>query len=499
MARTDRLFETIANYTYDWESWLGVEGELLWINPAVERMTGYSQEECLELSDYPLPLVHSEDRERIAGLLAAARAGGSGNDVAFRIARKDGGIGWGAISWQPIHDEAGAPIGVRTSVRDITERKQAEDAVTDALAEAERANLAKSKFLAAASHDLRQPLQAASWFLAAIEREKGSARGELLASLRQCLDSTEDLLASLLDISRLDAGVVQPEIVSFAAADLLEAVQLDFAAAAAEKDIELRVVLSSAFLRSDVILLRRIVENLVANALRYTRHGKVLLGARRRSGKLLIEVWDSGIGIPPDKQELIFEEFYQVDNSERDRTRGLGLGLSIVRRLARLLDHEITLRSEPGRGSVFSLAVPLSEEVAEGVEPLAAAPALSDRTIAVLEDDETQAMGLDALLGSYGCKVVTGATAARVGERLLSRELLPDVIVADYRLRNGQTGVEEIERLRRLLRHKPPAILLTGDTEPARLSEVRASGMPLLHKPIRAEALLQALSEALKS
>ena len=500
MDRSDHLFETIANYTYDWESWLGANGRPLWINPAVERMTGYGQEECLALPDYPLPLVHPDDRAKVAGLLAAARDGGSGNDVTFRIARKDGETGWGAISWQPIRDDGGAQIGVRTSVRDITERKHAEDAVTDALAEAERANLAKSRFLAAASHDLRQPLQAASWFLAAIEREEGAVRGELLASLRQCLDSTEDLLASLLDISRLDAGVVQPEIAGFAAADLLEAVELDFAAAAAERGTELRVVLCSAFLRSDAILLRRIVENLVSNALRYTEGGKVLLGGRRRGGKLWIEVWDNGLGIPADRQELIFEEFYQLDNPERDRARGLGLGLSIVRRLARLLGHEIALRSAPGRGSVFSVAVPLTEEAAVGLDlPKTAPPQLSERVVAVLEDDEIQAHGLDALLGSYGCTVVTGASAAKVGERLLGRELRPDVILADYRLRNGQTGVEEIERLCRLLRHTPPAILLTGDTEPARLSEVRASGLPLLHKPIRAEALLQALGEAMQA
>lgn len=499
MARTDRLFETIANYTYDWESWLGSDGVLQWVNPAVERMTGYSQEDCLKLSDYPLPLVHPEDREKLAGLLAAAREGGSGNDVAFRIVRKDGGIVWGAISWQPVHDKDGERLGVRTSVRDITERKQAEDAITDALAEAERANLAKSKFLAAASHDLRQPLQAASWFLAAIEREEGPARADLLASLRHCLDSTEDLLATLLDISRLDAGVVHPEVTGFAAADLLEAVEMEFSSSAAEQGNELRVVLSSAFLRSDPILLRRIIENLVSNALRYTSRGKVLLGARRRAGKLWIEVWDSGLGIAEDKQELIFEEFYQIDNPERDRARGLGLGLSIVRRVARLLGHELAMRSELGRGSVFSVAVPLAEQVAAQAAPKADEPMLQNRIVAVLEDDEAQALGLDALLGSYGCEVVHGSTAAGVGERLLRRELVPDVILADYRLRNGQTGVEEVERLRRLLRHKPPAILLTGDTEPSRLSEVRASGLPLLHKPVRAEALLQALGEALKT
>ena len=388
---------------------------------------------------------------------------------------------------------------MRTSVRDITERKLAEDAVTDALAEAERANLAKSRFLAAASHDLRQPLQAASWFLAAIEREKGAARGDLLASLRQCLDSTEDLLNKLLDISRLDAGVVRPEVASFAAADLLEAVDLDFSAMAEEQGTELRVVLSSAFLRSDAILLRRIVENLVSNALRYASGGKVLLGGRRQGGKLRIEVWDNGLGIPADKQELIFEEFYQVDNPERDRARGLGLGLSIVRRLARLLDHEVGLRSEPGRGAVFSVSVPITEDALAGGEgATAAVPQLSDCIVAVLEDDEIQAQGLEALLGSHGCTVIAGSSAARVGERLLGRELLPDVILADYRLRNGRTGVEEIERLCRLLDSAPPAILLTGDTEPARLTEVRASGFPLLHKPIRAEALLEALGAALK-
>ncbi len=497
MARTDRLFETIANYTYDWESWLGVDGKLLWVNPAVQRMTGYSPQSCFDLPEYPLPLVHPEDRAKIAGLLASAHTGGSGNDVAFRIARKDGGFSWGAISWQPIFDDAAGRIGVRTSVRDITERKLAEDAIAETLAETERANLAKSRFLAAASHDLRQPLQAASWFLAAIEREKGAVRADLLTSLRQCLDSTEDLLSSLLDISRLDAGVVRPEISSFAAADLLEAVELDFAAAASEQGVELRVVACSAFLRSDAILLRRIVENLVANALHYTQQGKVLLGARRRGNELAIEVWDSGVGIAPDKQELIFEEFYQIDNPERDRTKGLGLGLSIVRRLARLLGHEVAVRSRPGQGSVFSVTVPQSQEAAVRHDIPVAAVELSACVVAVLEDDEIQAAGLEALLGSYGCTVVAGASAAQVGERLSRRELAPNVILADYRLRDGRTGVEETERLCQTLQKRPPAVLLTGDTEPARLSEVRASGLPVLHKPISADALLQALGEAL--
>jgi len=352
----ERLFEAIANYTYDWESWMGPDGRPRWINPAVERISGYTVAECLVMPDYPLPLVHEEDRPAIARHLATAASGESGNDVAFRILHKSGTIVWAAVSWQTLRDESGRSLGYRTSVRDISQRKQAEDALRRAHAETERASRAKSRFLAAASHDLRQPLQAINLLVAALRSTATDPdSAEIVRSIEDSLQATNELLDALLDVSRLEAGALQPRPRPVYVGDLLDRLAPEFAAAAREKGIELRVVASSAAIRSDPPLLDRILRNLVANAIRYTERGRVLIGCRRRADGVRIEVWDTGIGIPADKLEAIFEEFYQLGNPERDRTRGLGLGLAIVDRVAKLLGHAVEVRSQPGKGSMFAV------------------------------------------------------------------------------------------------------------------------------------------------
>ena len=492
----ERLFRTIANYTYDWESWLGLDRRLLWVNPAVERMTGYDTDACLSMADYPLPMVHPEDRFLVDGHLDAAVRGKSANDVEFRVDRADGSLLWAAVSYQPLFDDDGAVLGVRTSVRDITERKHAEQEREQALEEARRANAAKSRFLAAASHDLRQPLQAASWFLAVIEERvgRGEERG-IVDSLRQCLTSSQSLLDALLDISRLDAGVmeVHPEAVEIS--DLFEELEVEFGAQACGKGLRLDFAPTSACIESDPVLLRRVLQNYVSNAIRYTQAGRVLVGVRRHGRGIRIEVHDTGIGIPPERQGDIFDEFYQIGNPERDRRRGLGLGLSIVRRIADLMGAPTGLHSRLGAGSCFWIVLPALQTPAAAASEAPANGGLAGRTIAVIDDDPDQVAGLRAFLGMLGCRVFAGESAVEVMAEAGGNGA--DVIVADYRLRGEATGHEAIAALVAAWGPRP-AVLLTGDTAPDRIAEARAGGFALLHKPVDPSALRRVLVELLE-
>jgi len=495
----EHLFEAIANYTYDWESWMGLDGRPRWINPAVERMTGYAVAECLAMPDYPLPLIHDEDRPAVAAHLARAAQGTSGNDVAFRIREKDGGIRWASVSWQTLFDADGVVRGYRTSVRDIGARKAAEDALRTAHAEAERANQAKSRFLAAASHDLRQPLQALNMFVAALGATSLDARSrEIIGAIEDSLHATNDLLDSLLDVSRLEAGVLQVNRRRLAIIDLLDRMEAEFAEPAREKGLKLRVVPSSAVVQTDPTLLDRILRNLTANAVRYTERGRVLIGCRRRGTMLRIEVRDTGIGIPASKLQAVFEEFYQIGNPERDRTRGLGLGLAIVDRIADLLGHRVDVWSQPGRGSLFSIAVPLAEPSAS---PDDRAPMrrgrLDGAVIVAIDDEPAQLHAMTLLFRQWGCDVLAAHSAEEAITRLAASSRRPDAIVADYRLRDDRTGAEAIIALRDVMHAPIPGVILTGDTEPGRLAEAAASGFELLYKPVDPARLRELLMRLL--
>jgi len=272
---------------------------------------------------------------------------------------------------EPLRDDTGAVAGIICASIDITESTQIKEALAEAHAEAESANQAKSRFLAAASHDLRQPFQAMSLFhhilMARLEDPK---QMEVAGKLGEALAAGNALLTALLDTSALEAGTVKPRIAEFAFQDVAERLSIEIADQAAGKGIAFRMVPTSAAVRSDPVLLERMVRNLLVNALRYTERGSILLGCRRRGGSLLIEVWDTGPGIPEDQLQRIFEDFYRCARNRSDNTGGLGLGLSIVRRMAQILDHQVAVRSRLGQGTVFSIAVPLSEP-----GPCAAAPA----------------------------------------------------------------------------------------------------------------------------
>jgi signal transduction histidine kinase/ActR/RegA family two-component response regulator len=349
----------------------------------------------------------------------------------------------------------------------------------------ELANLAKSRFLAAASHDLRQPLHALGLFVAQLHgRVRANERRRIVARIDAALSAMNELFNALLDISRLDAGVLTPSITEFPVAKLLDRVETTFTGAAREKGLLLRVISSSAWVRSDFILLERIVFNLVSNAVRYTSSGGVVVGCRDRGVNLRIEIWDTGPGVPQDQQQNIFGEFYRLGAPGA----GLGLGLAIVDRLCQLLDHSVRLRSILGKGSCFSVALPrvaARPEIGESPAPAHPLMDASDRKLVVLIDDDPLVLeGMCGLFRSWGYHLLVAGTDDEALAGVADRDRPPDLIVSDYHLSGGKTGIEVIEGLRRTLSAEIPAFLVSGDTNPELLRQARASGYHLLHKPV---------------
>lgn len=380
-------------------------------------------------------------------------------------------------------------IRLRLDNQDLLEQVTREnERVVEMRRKAEEANEAKTRFLAAASHDLRQPLQAMTLFVHAIEEGLRCREGldtALVGKLRSSCDSLEMLLDSLLDLSRADAGALKPEISDFALQPILDRLRREFTDQAADKGLLLRVVPSRAYARSDPALLERMLRNLTANALRYTEHGAVLVGCRVRGGSLLLEVRDSGIGIPEQARREIFREFYQLGNPERDRRKGLGLGLAIVDALARQLGHRLDLRSAPGRGSVFSIELPAGRPgPAAGVQLSLAGTRLEGAWIVVIDDEAPIREALANVLERWGCRVAGGENADEVLAVLGAAGMpVPAAILADWRLREGRVGSDEAARLREFLGQPVPVLLVTGDTDP---EATRNAGFPVIHKPIQA-------------
>jgi signal transduction histidine kinase/CheY-like chemotaxis protein len=370
--------------------------------------------------------------------------------------------------------------------------------------EVERANLAKSRFLAAASHDLRQPLHALNLFAAQLSHQADPAeRARLVGRIDAAIASMNELFNALLDMSKLDAGVLAPDITEFPVGHLLDRIETTFAAAAREKGLHLSVVPSSSWVRTDAILLERILLNLVSNAVRYTARGGVVVGCRRRGDSVRIEVWDSGIGVAEGEHRSIFGEFYQVDAPLPGQRAGLGLGLSIVDGLCRLLGHPIELVSRPGKGSRFAVSVPLAA-ARRAVEAPATLEAIAnparDKLIVVIDDDVLVLDGMRGLLQGWGCRVVTADShdAALAGLAAHHQQGRPNLVISDYFLADGTTGIDAIERLRAAFAAPIPAFLISGDTTRERMREADESGLPLLHKPVNPMALRSMVNRLLR-
>jgi signal transduction histidine kinase/ActR/RegA family two-component response regulator len=378
--------------------------------------------------------------------------------------------------------------------------------VAERTRELDDANQAKSRFLAAASHDLRQPMHALRLFVEQLRSAKqGADLNALVARIEAAATAMGELLDELLDLSKLDAGVVaaQPQVLRIA--DLLESIATQFAPLAREKGLKLRIVPSGAWVHSDPALVHRILLNLVSNAVSYTARGGVLVGCRRRGQSLRIAVWDTGCGIPEDRWQDIFREFVQLDHPQRDRGKGLGLGLAIVSRLAELLGSRIELRSTVGRGSMFGIDVPLADAASQ-VEPPPAqrepqqrAASLRGTFVVIVEDDEPALVGMQRLLEDWGCLTLTAGTAAEALAKLIEHDRPPELIVCDYRLRAGVTGIEAIRQIRTAAQCPVPAVLVTGDTTPEVLRAANERGLPVLHKPVSPAKLRALLAQLLVS
>ncbi|PWC90967.1 hypothetical protein TSH100_02015 [Azospirillum sp. TSH100] len=376
---------------------------------------------------------------------------------------------------------------------------------------AEEAGRSKSRFLAAASHDLRQPMQSILLFAEVLRPHLSEGPGlDALGRLQHGLEILKGLLDGLLDISRLDAGIVAPQLEEFHTSDLLRNLNDAYAPLAHEKGLGWRVMPCHTVIRSDRVLLGRMLRNLVENAIRYTDQGEVSVECRVEADHLVIGVHDTGCGIPTDQIDRVFEELYQVDNPERDRNQGLGLGLAIVRRLSDLLDHPVTVRSQPGEGSLFSIAVPLAEQgfaqasQAGETAPADMAPAAPEREereerrlAVVVDDDPIVLAGMESLLRAWRFDVIAAESADLAIEELEGDGRRPDILVVDYRLRDKRIGTEAILRIRAMHGMEIPGLIVTGEigTEPQ--NDALTHGFDLLHKPVTPRNLAAALSRHL--
>ena len=439
--------------------------------------------------------VHSEDQPRLLSCLEGARPDQPSTSIAFRYRRPDGGEVWLEKIAIVQFDSAGKPARVNGLMTDVTERKRLDEELSLAWKTAEVADRAKSSFLAAASHDLRQPLQTLKLLQAALEPQhpSGEAR-KLVAGIGQSLDTMTSILSSLLDVNRLESGNLRPSVSEFSLNEIFEPLAGDFAALVQEKGLRLRIIRSELVIRSDRRMLAEMIRNLLSNAVRYTDRGRILLGSRRAGDNVRIEVWDSGVGITEDQLPHIFDEYYQgTDSAERG---GFGLGLAIVKRLGEILDHKVEVRSISGKGTRFFIEVPRGRS---GVKMPEAAPPLHPHngaflgSVLAIEDEASVRSALGRLLKMRGVDATLVATTTEALTLVREQGLRPDMLLCDYNLRGSPDGVETIRHLRAALGRNVPAVVMTGDIRTQTVDSISAHGVSVLIKPFSADELLEVL------
>lgn len=477
------------------------DGRIVIVNAVAEQVFGYAREEMLGREVETLIPVRFRERhlEHRATYARRPRLRGMGVGMELAARRSDGTEFPVEISLSPIETPSG-PLVV-SAIRDVTERKRIESDLTAARQAAERANKANTAFLSAASHDLRQPVQALRLLNGALRRTvKDPLALEMIEGQQESLDAMTNLLNSLLDISRLDAGAFEPNIEAFPVRTLIGRLAAEFSRQARQKGLEFQTGSCDAVVRSDPNLLAEIIQNLVSNAVRYTREGYVRLDCTEMDDELAIEVSDTGIGIPAEELENIFIEFHQVRRDGRKK-EGVGLGLAITRRMAELLGHPIDVRSSPGQGSCFSVRVPLAagstaRDVARRSDEL---PANGTGLIIIVEDDAQVARAWDRLLRTEGYRVACAATVSELGPLLENLDRRPDLILSDYHLLEGSNGIQAVQAIRDAVGASVPAFIVTGDTSKIMQEIEQLENSSVLSKPIGPDELLRLARSAIES
>ncbi len=494
-----------------------IDGGISAANPAIARICGYPSATsiCEAVTDIGEQLFYQpEDYRRLLKLLDR-----DGQRVGFetRLRRHDGESV--CVSMNVLLKDRKQGV-LEAFVQDITERMRAQQQLTRlnteleqrvldrtrelraAKQEAEEANASKDKYLAAASHDLLQPMNAARLLVSTLqERALASSDQQLVERIHIALLGAEELLSDLLDIARLDANAVTADPDDFSIGNLISDLSTEFQPVAAEADLEFRSIACRQTVHSDSRLLMRILRNFISNAIRYTPTGRILLGCRRRSQELEIQVWDTGPGIAEAQRQAIFQEFRQLDNAQPGRRKGVGLGLAIVERIATMLNHDIEVHSRPGRGSCFSVRVPLGRAqsrpaVTATDTPLAGAD-LQGARVLVLENEEAILHSMQSLLSEWGCEVSIASDIAEAREAW--RSCPPDIVLADYHLDDGLTGTRVLTTLMTEQDRTLPAIMITADRSDQVRQEFRQLGVSRLNKPVRPGKLRALMSHLLQA
>jgi PAS domain S-box-containing protein len=443
--------------------------------------------------------VHPDDRQQVSACVHGVSRDKPSYAVTFRYQRAEGASEvWLEQVATAEFDSDGLPTRIRGLTTDITQRKRFEEEISRAQKQAERADRAKSIFLAAASHDLRQPLQTMRLLHGSLDEQRSDGeRQEIIAGIGHSIDTMSSMLTSLLDINRLETGNLRPSNSDFAVNEIFNSVATDLLRPLEEKGLQWRVVPSDLMVHSDKRMLEEMIRNLLSNAIRYTDRGKILLGCRRAGDKIRIEVWDTGIGIPGDQLPHIFEEYYC--DAERG---GFGLGLAIVRRLGEILDHRVDVRSTPGKGTGFSIEVPRGRAhvgVPDFVPTSHVDAELFRGTVLVIEDETSVRSALGRLLTLRGIGVIATATASDAVTLIKQRDSCPDLVLCDYNLPGSMNGIESIKSLRAALGWNIPAIVMTGDTRSKTLEAVASYGVSVLVKPFLAEELVRLINRLHRS